>query len=147
MRAMTPANVQKTAAVYVQSQQWTLLEILQTGWIERQDDKLTILQETWGKKKESHERLTSSQGSHLLPKADTALQNNVRAKKMRKTCHVSPAKIPTPGSFSNTLMHETKNSVVPKLTARVIVMLPTTKSQPVIQLAMRLHLGEASIKA
>lgn len=91
--------------------------------------------------------LTSSQGSHLLPKADTALQNNVRAKKMRKTCHVSPAKIPTPGSFSNTLIQETKNKVLPKLTANVIVILPTMKSQPVIQLAMRLHLGEASIKA
>ncbi len=68
-------------------------------------------------------------------------------RKMRKTWYGSPAKTPTPGSDSKTLMHATKKRVVPKLTARVMVMLPTTYAQPQTQLATRRHLGGESMKA
>lgn len=52
-----------------------------------------------------------------------------------------------PSSFSKTFMQATKKVVEPKLTARVMVMLPTTYSQPQIQLASRRHEAGASIKA
>lgn len=80
---------------------------------------------------------TSRIGSQRLPSEDTALHRKVMARKVRKICHVEASQMPTPGSVSKTLMQATRNSVVPKLTARVMVMLPTTYSQPHTQLAMR----------
>lgn len=70
--------------------------------------------------------LTSRIGNQRLPSEETALQRRVRPRKMRKTWYGSPARTPTPGSDSNTLMHATKKSAVPKFTARVMVMFPTT---------------------
>lgn len=91
--------------------------------------------------------LTSRMGSHLLPSEDTMLQIKVKPRKMRKTWYGSPARTPTPGSDSKTLTHATMNRAVPKFTARVMVMFPTTYNQPQIQLATRRYLGEDSMKA
>lgn len=88
----------------------------------------------------------SSHGSHLSPRAETALHSSVMARKMRKTWYVSPGKMLSPSAVSKTPMQATRNRAVPKLTARVMVTLPTTYSQPQIQLATRLHRGGESIK-
>ena len=91
--------------------------------------------------------LTSNQGSHLLPSAETALHSSVMARNIKKTWYGSPAKTPTPGLDSKTFTQETMNSVVPKLTDRVMDMLPTTYNQPQTQEATRLHFGGDNMKA
>jgi hypothetical protein len=51
--------------------------------------------------------LTSSQGSHLLPRADTALQRRVMPRKIRKTWYGLPSKTGFASSSAKTLMQDT----------------------------------------
>lgn len=67
--------------------------------------------------------------------------------KMRNTWYGSSWKMGEPSSFVKTFTQATKKVVEPKLTASVMVMLPTTYSQPQIQLASRRHEAGASMKA
>jgi hypothetical protein len=89
---------------------------------------------------------TSRYGNHLLPKADIALARNVTARNIRKIWYVVAWKIPTPGADSKTLIHETKNRVLPRLTASVMVIFPTTYDHPQIHEAILRYDGGDSMK-
>lgn len=71
-------------------------------------------------------KLTSKRGRILLPSAEMALHSKVMAKNTKKIWYVSACQISLPSSFWKTLTQATKNRAVPKFTAKVIVILPTT---------------------
>ena len=90
-------------------------------------------------------RRTSRIGSHLLPSAEIALHSNVIATNSSHVSQTVAFQIGSPLAFVKTLIQPMKRSVVPKLTDRVIVMLPRRYAQPQIHAMMLRHQGGLSI--
>lgn len=68
---------------------------------------------------------TSRRGNHLLPSDEMALHSKVIATKRIQVCHAVAVQIALPSLSVKILTQPMINRVVPKLTDKVIVMLPS----------------------